>query len=129
MPVERRDPGCSMLEMEGSTEAIVMRKRGPRTPEEKVRELQDKLHLSAKRAAAAKARAGVPAIPHRSALRPRGGFIACRKPSRDTPAHACDEKELRKPYAGKPHVRFDEGALETESRKGLRHRLCGESRR
>jgi group II intron reverse transcriptase/maturase len=38
-----------MLEMEGSTEAIVMRKRGPRTPEEKVRELQDKLHLSAKR--------------------------------------------------------------------------------
>jgi len=26
-----------------------MRKRGPRTPEEKVRKLQDKLHLSAKR--------------------------------------------------------------------------------
>ena len=24
------------------------------------------------------------------------------------------ERELRKPYAGKPHVRFDEGALETE---------------
>lgn len=38
-----------MLEMEGSTEVIVMRKRRLRTPEEKVRDFQDKLHLSAKR--------------------------------------------------------------------------------
>ena len=33
------------------------------------------------------------------------------------------------PYEGKPHVRFDEGVLETGQWNRLRHRRCGESRR
>ena len=47
----------------------------------------------------------------------------------------CTRAECRRgkapgePYEGKPHVRFDEGVLETGLWNRLRHRRCGESRR
>ena len=46
-----------------------------------------------------------------------------------TRAQCRQGKAPRDPYEGKPHVRFDEGLLETEPRNGLRHRHDGESRR
>jgi hypothetical protein len=61
-----------------------------RTPAVKVRELQEKLHRSAK------------------ADRINAECLRLRR--------------LREPDAGKPHVRFDEGALETDYEMGLRHR-------
>ena len=75
-----------------------MRKRGPRTPE-KVRELQDKLHLSAKRVAAAKARAGILAISRAQTVRRNGSVssaygptvrpCACLRKSGNSPKAVC----------------------------------------
>ena len=105
-----------------------MRRRRLRTPEDEVRRLQDRLHQSAKRDASGAGR-GTRNTPTTALCGPVGASSPVGSPAAAYPRMPEKEWELRKPYAGKPHVRFDEGVLETESRKGLRHRQNRESRR
>ena len=73
-------------------------------------------------AATSAAWTGISTLFHADDLRRIRAVSAAHGPPALNDAHAFWKRGLRKPDAGKPHVRFDEGVLETGSWCGLRHR-------
>ena len=96
----------------------------PNHPTDKVRELQRRLYIAAKRQRERRFHALYDRIRRSDVLleawaRVRGNLTSCWERSDILEACMLHEKTIGKPYAGNPHVRFDRGPQETER---ARHR-------